>query len=118
MAMQSEFYKDLSTVENRTFKVTKTQFKAIIYLTLTTIVIIVEAFFIPQGILFYVVGGLTGTLLGAYPVLLLLGKWREYRRKIELFFLHEDRYLQSHQIRRYSKDEFIQAETVKETDAI
>ena len=116
--MQSEFYKDLSKVEKTTFRVTKSQFKAIIYLLITSVVIVVEAFFIPQGVLFYLTGGLTGVIFGVYPVLLLLGKWKEYRRRVELYFLHEERYLQSHQIRRYSKDEFIQEKTVSETDII
>lgn len=117
MGLQSEFYKDLSTVEKTVFRVTKKKFKAGVLLGLTCVIIVVMAFIVPEWAIYPTTIGI-GALLAPYPVLLLLGKWPEYRRKLLLHVIQEERVYQTNQIRRYDSHEFIQEKTISERDSI
>lgn len=117
MAISSEFHKDVSKVERRMWGITKRQLKAYFYLALVMVVMVAEIFLLPEWA-FWIISIPTSLVLSIYPLMLLLNKWKEVRRKIELEFYYEDRVYQSGQIRRYDKSEFIQREGVKETDDI
>lgn len=115
--MQSEFLKDLSNMEGTVFRVNKSKMRAIILLVVVCLVVVAEAFLVPEGA-FYITAMLTTVLLAPYPVLLLIGVWQTTRRRLQLQFMHEERVTQSNQIRRYEKHEFIPTESVKESDPI
>lgn len=117
MAVSSEFYRDLSKVEKKIFKISLRKAKAYAYLALALVPLTIEFIFLPDWI-FYLVFFPTGALFATYPTLLLLDQWRERKRKIELYFSYEERIYQSGQIRRYEKNEFTQAKSVKEIDEI
>lgn len=118
MAMQSEFYKDLSNTEKTTFRLPVRQFKAFLMLGLVVVIVTLECIFIKNELILYIVAIVTSILLATYPVLLMLDKWRSIRRKIDLLFIYEEKTYQSYQIRRYDKSEFIQAKEVREIDPI
>ena len=117
MAVSSEFYRDLSKVEKKIFKISLRKAKAYALLSLAVVPLTIEFIFLPDFI-FYLVFFPTGALFGTYPTLLLLDQWRERKRKIELYFSYEERIFQSGQIRRYEKNEFNPDKSVKETDEI
>lgn len=112
MAIESEFYKDLSKIEKKYFKFTKRQFKAYLALSGATAVVFAESFFLPEWA-FYLVTVPTALILSAYPVALLTDNWRVWKRKVQLKFQFEDNYYRSNQIRRYSKDEFISKDEIQ-----
>ncbi|SJZ45441.1 hypothetical protein SAMN02745116_00366 [Pilibacter termitis] len=113
MAISSEYYRDLSKVEKRIFKVTKRQFKGFLLLGVALIVGVAEVFLLPDWV-YLLVSAPTVILLGTYPFLLILNKWKEFRRTIALYFIHEESFYQTYQIRRYEKHEFIAQKEVKE----
>lgn len=117
MAVSSEFYRDLSKVEKKIFRVSLRKAKAYALLALAIIPLTIEFLFLPDWI-FYFVFFPTGALFGTYPTLLLLDQWRERKRKLELYFSFEERIYQSGQIRRYDSNEFNQDKSVNETDEI
>lgn len=117
MAMSSQFYKDMSKVEKKIFKISVRQAKAYALYFLTTIVLIVEIMFLPEWA-YLIVGLLTAFLLGTYPTLLMVNQWKRQKRKIELYFIDDERFFRTNQIRRYKKDEFIPKKGIKETDRI
>lgn len=117
MAMSSQFYRDMSKVEKKFWGISRRLVKAIFLYVLVSVILVVEVLFLPDWA-FYIVALVTSFALGTYPTLLLLNKWREKKRQLELQFLREERTYQTYQIRRYSKDEFIAKKTVKETDRI
>ncbi|MCW2281204.1 PrgI family protein [Lactococcus lactis] len=117
MAVSSEFYRDLSKIEKKIFKLSLRKAKAFALLALAILPLAVEYLFLPDWI-FYLVFFPTGLLLGTYPTLLLLDQWREKKRKVELYFSYEERIYQSGQIRRYEAHEFNPKPSVKETDDI
>ena len=59
----------------------------------------------------------TSFALGWYPVLLMMNMERS-KKSFYLRFYYEERTFQAGKIRRYQKDEFVQKETIKETDVI
>lgn len=118
MAMQSEFYKDLSNTEKTTFRLPVRQFKAFLLLGLVAVIVTLECIFIKNEMILYIVAIVTSILLATYPVLLMLDKWKSVRRKIDLLFIYEEKTYQSYQIRRYDKSEFIQEKGVRESDPI
>ena len=77
----------------------------------------VRSIFLPD-LLFMVCALVTSFALGWYPVLLMMNKWKEVKRAFYLRFYYEERTFQAGKIRRYQKDEFVQKETIKETDVI
>jgi len=117
MAVSSEFYRDLSKVEKKIFRLSLRKAKAYALFALAILPLTVEFIFLPNWI-FYLVFFPTGFLLAVYPTLLLLDQWRERRRKLELYFSYEEKVYRSGQIRRYEKHEFIQDKSVRETDEI
>ncbi|MGL5895834.1 MAG: PrgI family protein [Lactococcus lactis] len=117
MAVSSEFYRDLSKVEKKIFKISLRKAKAYALLALAVVPLTIEFIFLPD-LIFYLVFFPTGALFGTYPTLLLLDQWRERKRKVELYFSYEERIYQSGQIRRYEKNEFNPGKSVKETDKI
>ncbi|HEY0221627.1 MAG TPA: PrgI family protein [Lactovum miscens] len=117
MAISSQFHRDLSKVENKILRISKRKLMAYTLLGLALIPLSLEVFFLPTW-LFYVVVFPTGIVLGGYPFLLLTNKWKTTRRRIELYFMEEDSYYQTGQIRRYESFEFTQQASVKETDNI
>lgn len=114
---QSQFYRDISKVEKRIRRVSIRELKAYFYLFLISVVLVCEVFLLPTWA-FYLVALLTAFPLLPYPVLLLLNRWREFRRRIELYFLYEERIYTTNQIRRYETHEFTQDKSVNETDPI
>lgn len=117
MAISSQFYEDLSKVEKKIFGVTYRQAKASVLLAGVTAVSIVEVFLLPDWA-FYFVAIPTVGLMGFYPTLLLINKWRVFKRWLELKFLYENSFYYTGQIRRYEKHEFIPKKGVSETDKI
>lgn len=117
MAISSEYYRDLSKVEKKIWGISLRQLKAYSLLIGVSIVIGIEVFLLPDWA-FYIVALVTGFTLGIYPVLLLVNKWDEKRRKVELYFLYQDRIYMTGQIRRYEKHEFTQKKEIKETDRV
>lgn len=115
--MQSEFYRDTSQMEKKLFGISKRQFRALLLYLLMAVIVILEALLLPEWSLFPA-AFVTGVLLGVYPTLLLMDKWKLFKRKISLYFLYEERLYVTGQIRRYEKDEFIQEKGIKETDDI
>lgn len=115
--MQSEFQRDISNIEKKMFGVSRRQLKAFVILGLVSAIVVVEALFLPTWA-FYVMAFITGLVLGIYPVLLLTDQWKKRKRQITLYFTYEERIYTSGQIRRYEANEFIQTNTVKETDSI
>ena len=114
---QSQFYRDISKVEKRIRRVSIRQLKAYFYLVIISVALVCEVLLLPTWA-FYIAALLTSLLLLPYPVLLLLNRWRECRRRIELYFLYEDRFYTTNQIRRYEVNEFTQNKSVHETDPI
>lgn len=117
MAISSEFYKDLSKVEKKIWGITVREFKAYVCFVFIGILLLLEVFFLPD-LLFMVCALVTSFALGWYPVLLMMNKWKEVKRAFYLRFYYEERTFQTGKIRRYQKDEFVQKETIKETDVI
>lgn len=117
MAVSSEFYRDLSKIEKKIFRISLRKAKAYALLALAVVPLTIEFIFLPDWI-FYLVFFPTGALFATYPTLLLLDKWRERKRKVELYFSYEERVYQSGQIRRYEPNEFNPDKSVKETDEI
>lgn len=117
MAISSEYYRDLSKVEKKIWGISLRQLKAYSLLVGVSIVLVIEVFLLPDWA-FYIVALATAFILGIYPVLLLLNKWKERRRKIELYFLYQERIYTTGQIRRYEKHEFTQSKEIKETDRV
>lgn len=117
MAVSSEFYKDLSKVEKKVWSISRRQLKAYSLLVGVSVVLIFEVFFFPDWA-FLLFSIPTAVILGYYPVLLLLNKWKKKRRQIELNFLFLEKTYIAGQIRRYEKHEFVQEKEVKETDKI
>lgn len=117
MSMQSEFQRDISHMEKKLFGVSRRQFKAGVLLVIVCGIVVAEAFILPDWS-FHVAAVLTALLLGFYPVLLFLDRWKEIKRKIQLYFIYEDCHYLTGQIRRYEASEFIQDSTIKETDKI
>lgn len=115
--MQSEFHRDISNIEKKLFGVTARQFKAVFILVIVSIIVVVEAFFLPDKLV-YLMAFLTGVLLAPYPVLLLTNQWKKVKRKMFLYFSYEQSIYLTGQIRRYEADEFTQAKGIKETDNI
>lgn len=113
----SQFYRDISKVEKRIRRVSVRQLKAYLYLFLISVALVCEVLLLPTWT-FYFSAFLTALLLLPYPVLLLLNRWQEFRRRIELYFLYEERIYLTNQIRRYEPNEFIQKKFVHETDSI
>lgn len=117
MAVSSEFYKDLSKVEKKVWSISRRQLKGYLLLVGVFVVLTLEVFFFPDWA-FLLFSIPTAVIFGYYPVLLLLNKWKEKRRQIELNFLILEKTYTTGQIRRYEKHEFTQAKEVKETDKI
>ena len=117
MSVSSEFYRDLSKVEKKAWGMSYRQLRAYLLLAVVSLILILEALFLPDWA-FFIVTFPTALVLGIYPVLLLINQWREKRRKLELYFLFEERLYSSGKIRRYDKHEFIQSNKIKETDSI
>lgn len=113
----SQFYRDVSKVEKKIWGISIRQLKAGFLLFLVAAVLMLEIFLLPTWI-FNLVSIPTAFLLGIYPTYLLLNKWKDKKRDIELYFIYEDRFYTTGQIRRYEKNEFIQDKNVKETDPI
>lgn len=117
MTISSQYYKDLSKVEKKIKGISFRQFKAYSLLVCTGVVLGVEVFFLPDWA-FFLVSIPTAFILATYPVLLLLNRWKERRRKIELYFIYQERIYMTGQIRRYEKHEFTQKQEIKETDQL
>ncbi|MFP7307221.1 PrgI family protein [Enterococcus faecalis] len=113
----SQFYRDISKVEKKIRRVSIRQLKAYFYLFIISVVLVGEVFLLPTWA-FYLAAIVTALLLVPYPVLLLLNRWREVRRRIELYFLYEERIYTTNQIRRVAANEFTQDKSVHETDSI
>uniref|UniRef100_UPI00359CA186 PrgI family mobile element protein n=1 Tax=Lactococcus garvieae TaxID=1363 RepID=UPI00359CA186 len=114
MAIQSQFYRDLSKIEKKIWNVTWRQFKAFSLLLGVAIIVVSETLLLPDWAL-YVVALPTAFVLGYYPVYLLLGKWKKKKREFELHFMIENTYYYAGKIRRYAKHEFIPDKNSKET---
>lgn len=117
MSMQSVFQRDISQMEKKLFGVSRRQFKAGALLIIVIGIVVAEAFIFPDWA-FNIIAVLTAFILGFYPVLLLVDQWRRVKRKIQLYFIHEDSHYLTGQIRRYEASEFIQDAKIKETDRI
>lgn len=117
MAISSEYYKDLTKVEKKVWGITLREVKAYLCLVGIILLLLLEVFFLPTWA-FLICSLATSFLLGWYPVFLLMNKWEEKKRAFLLRFYYEDRSFRTGKIRRYEKSEFIQKETVKETDVI
>lgn len=117
MEVGSNFYRDISKIEKKVWGISFRLLKAILFFILIFIILLIEVFFFPDWA-FMLFALPTALGLGYYPMLLILNRWPEKRRKIELNFIYEDRFYQSGQIRRYDSSEFIQAKNIKETDII
>lgn len=115
MAISSEFYRDLSKIEKKIFKVSKRQLRGYTFLALAGVVLMVEALVFPDWA-FFVFSFPTALILGTYPILVLLNRWKEKKRRILLYFYYEERSYLTGQIRRYTADEFRTDEHVQETD--
>jgi hypothetical protein len=114
MAIQSQFYRDLSKVEKKIWGVSWRQFKAISMLIGVGTIVTAETLLLPDWAL-YLVALPTAFILGSYPMYLYLGKWKDKKREIELKFIMEDSFYQLGKIRRYGKHEFIPNKNTKET---
>ncbi len=114
MAIQSQFYRDLSKIEKKIWNVTWRQFKAISMLVGVGAIVTAETLLLPDWALYFVALP-TAIVLGVYPMYLYTGKWKEKKREIELYFIEEDSFYQSGKIRRYEKHEFIPDKNTKET---
>lgn len=117
MAISSQYYRDLSKVEKKIKGISIRQLKAYSLLVCAGVVLGLEIFFLPDWA-FLLVSLPTAFILAIYPVLLLLNRWKERRRKIELYFIYQDRIYMTGQIRRYEKHEFTQKQEIKETDKL
>lgn len=117
MAISSQYYRDMSKIEKKVWNISKRQLKAYTLLVGVSIILIIEVFLVPDWA-FFLVSAPTVVLLAPYPVLLLLDQWKAKRRKMELYFLYQERTYMTGQIRRYGKHEFTQSKEVKETDRI
>lgn len=117
MSMSSQFYRDISKVERKIWGIGTRQLKAYAWYLVTAIVLILEIIYLPSWV-YFIVCLLTAFLLGTYPTLLLLNQWKRQKRKIELYFIDEEHFFRTNQIRRYEKDEFIPKKEIKETDRI
>lgn len=115
MAISSEFYRDLSKIEKKIFRVSKRQLRGYAFLALAGAVLIVEALVFPDWA-FLVFSFPSAVVLGTYPVLLLLNRWEEKKRRLLLTFYYEERSYLTGQIRRYTADEFTPDDAVQETD--
>lgn len=115
MAISSEYYRDLSKVEKKIWGISLRQLKAYTLLLGVAGILVVEVFFLPDWA-FYLIGLATAFILGPYPVLLLINQWKEKRRKVELYFIYQERIYSTGQIRRYEKHEFTQSKEIKEND--
>ena len=120
MAIQSKFYKDLSKFEPvDRMGFTKRQRVMILKMIPGTCVILAYIIFLDmEGITFWILSIVTGSIFIVPPLLKGLGKWEEYSNKIEFFLKKQDRNYETGQIRRYTADEFVQKKDVSETDKI
>lgn len=114
MAIQSQFYRDLSKIEKKVWGISFRQFKAFSILFGVALIVIGETLLLPDWALYFVALP-TAFVLGYYPVYLLLGKWKKKKRDFELRFKIENVYYHTGKIRRYEKDEFIPDKHSKET---
>ncbi|WP_033599167.1 hypothetical protein [Enterococcus faecalis] len=117
MAISSQFYRDISKIEKKLWKVSFRQLKGYTLLIGVGAVLVGEVLVLPDWA-FFLVTFPTALLLGTYPVLLITNRWKAAKRRISLNFIYEDRFFTVGQIRRYEKNEFTQRKTVKETDKI
>ena len=120
VAIQSKFYKDLSKFEPvDRLGFTKRQRVMIIKMIPGTLAILADIIFLDmEGIAFWILSLVTGSIFIVPPLLKGLGKWEEYSNKIEFFLKKQDRHYETGQIRRYTADEFVQKKDVAETDKI
>lgn len=118
MAIQSKYYKDLSKFEPiYRFGLTRPQLKMILKLVPGTVIIFCLVFFLNmEGTSFWVLSLATGIVFIAPPILQGMGKWEEYRNKLNFFLTDQERLYQYGQIRRYDASEFIQKKEVSEAD--
>lgn len=107
---QSEFYKDLSKIEKKYHGFSLKKIKIGLQFVGIAAVVLIEAFLVPDWA-FYLVTLPTALALGTIPALDYMDKWKGYRRKLELFFVYEDNFYSTGQIRRYDAHEFIQNHT-------
>jgi hypothetical protein len=112
---QSEFFKDLSKVEKKYHGYSLQQLKVIFQFAGIVGITVGEAFLVPDWAFLYVTLP-TAFLLGTVPTLKYLDKWKKVQRKIELFFIYEDNFYTTGQIRKYESHEFTQKTSVCETD--
>jgi hypothetical protein len=117
MAISSQFYKDLSKVEEKLMGVNPRQLKAYGLFFVEVVVLVAEVFLLPDWAYLWVTLP-TAVILSIYPLGLLMNQWKQWRRNVELNFIYEDRFYRVGQIRRYAKNEFTQAKTVRETDTL
>lgn len=116
MAIQSQFYKDMSKYEPPFMgSFTKTQIKMILQSIPGVVAIVIQIIFV-KGLAFWILSFFTGVLLLAPPILIAQGKWAEFKKKVDFSIKHQERVYQTGQIRRYEKHEFIPEKGVKETD--
>ncbi|WP_438780717.1 hypothetical protein [Enterococcus sp. DIV0187] len=120
MAIQSKFYKDLSKFEPiDRMGLTKRQRRMVFRLIPGTVAILSYIVFLDmEGIAFWILSIVTGSIFIVPPLLKGLGKWEEYSNKIEFFLKKQERHYETGQIRRYTADEFVQKKNVSETDKI
>ena len=120
VAIQSKFYKDLSKFEPvDRLGFTKRQRVMIIKMIPGTLAILAYIIFLDmEGIAFWILSLVTGSIFIVPPLLKGLVKWKEYSNKIEFFLKKQDRHYETGQIRRYIADEIVQKKDVSETDKI
>lgn len=116
MAVNSEFYKDMSKVEKKVWGITYRQLKAGLSLILSVVLISLSVFFIQDLALLIILVLICWLIFGLYPVLVMIGKADEIKRKLRTLFLYQNAYYYSGQIRRYAKNEFVQQKNISETD--
>ena len=117
MAISSQFYKDLSKVEKKIMGVTPRQLKAYGLFVVDAVVLVAEVILLPDWAYLWVTLP-TAFIFSIYPVGLLMNRWKQWKRNVELNFIYENRFYCVGQIRRYAKNEFTQAKTVRETDTL
>lgn len=111
---QSEFYKDLSKIEKKYHGISLKKIKIGFQFFEITLIALVESFLVPDWA-FYLVTLPTALFLGTIPALDYMDKWKRVRRKLELFFVYEDNFYTTGQIRRYEANEFIEKDNICET---